>query len=100
MIRALLSQACRIAPVAFFATGVFVAAPSLAETAKKGPSVTAGDAVKGIDFPEASKAVNSNPIVLLKAAPNASAGQAWIDLVLSAEGQKVFTNAGFGPAKS
>lgn len=43
MIRALLSQACRIAPVAFFATGVLVAAPSLAETAKKGPSVTAGD---------------------------------------------------------
>lgn len=62
--------------------------------------IAAGDAVKGIDFPEASKAVNSNPIVLLKAAPNASAGQAWIDLVLSAEGQKVFTNAGFGPAKS
>ena len=46
MIRAFLSQACRIAPVAFFATGVLVATPSLAETAKKGPSVTADDAVK------------------------------------------------------
>ena len=46
MIRALLLQACRIAPVAFFATGVLVAVPSLAETAKKGPSVTADEAVK------------------------------------------------------
>ena len=46
MIRAFLSQACRIAPVAFFATGILVAAPSLAETAKKGPSVTADEAVK------------------------------------------------------
>lgn len=43
MIRAVLSQACRIAPLALLATGVFVAAPALAETAKKGPSVTAGD---------------------------------------------------------
>ena len=58
MIRALLSQACRIAPVAFFATGVLVAAPSLAETAKKGPSVTAGDAVKD----EKGAAVETKPV--------------------------------------
>ena len=43
MIRAVLSQACRIAPVALLATGVLVAAPAFAETAKKGPAVTAGD---------------------------------------------------------
>lgn len=43
MIRVVLSQACRIAPVALLATSVFVAAPAFAETAKKGPSVTAGD---------------------------------------------------------
>lgn len=43
MIRVLLLQACRIAPVALLATGVFVAAPAWAQTAKKGPSVTAGD---------------------------------------------------------
>lgn len=44
MIRPFLSQACRIAPVALLATGVFVAAPAWAETAKKGPSVTMDDA--------------------------------------------------------
>ncbi|TAA64924.1 tetratricopeptide repeat protein [Shinella sp. JR1-6] len=44
MIRAVLIQACRIAPVAFLAAGVVVAIPALAETAKKGPSVTAGSA--------------------------------------------------------
>jgi TPR repeat protein len=43
MIRAVLSHACRIAPLALLATSVFVGAPALAETAKKGPSVTAGD---------------------------------------------------------
>ena len=45
MIRAVLSQASRIAPMALLAAGVLVAAPALAETAKKGPSVTAGDQV-------------------------------------------------------
>ncbi len=43
MIRAVLSQASRIAPVAFLAAGVLVAVPALAETAKKGPAVTTGD---------------------------------------------------------
>lgn len=43
MIRAVFSQACRIAPVALLATGVLVAPPAFAETAKKGPAVTAGD---------------------------------------------------------
>ncbi len=61
--------------------------------------IAAGDAVKGIDFPESSEAVNNNPIVLLKAAPQPELGQAWIDLVLSPEGQKVFAEAGFGEAK-
>ncbi len=51
MIRAVLSQASRIAPMAFFAMGVLMAAPVLAEPAKKGPSVTPDDTtepVKGL----------------------------------------------------
>ena len=51
MIRAVVLQACRIAPVAFFAAGVFVAASAGAETAKKGPSVTAGDTAKTAEDP-------------------------------------------------
>jgi uncharacterized protein len=51
MIRAVLLKAYRIAPVAFAAAGVFVAAPAGAETAKKGPAVTAGDTAKTTDDP-------------------------------------------------
>lgn len=55
----------------------------------------AGDKVQGVEFPESAKAVNAYPIALLKDAPNATAAQAFIDLVKSAEGQKVLTGAGF-----
>ncbi|MGW2170733.1 molybdate ABC transporter substrate-binding protein [Streptomyces sp. NPDC001705] len=55
----------------------------------------AGDKVEGVEFPEAADAVNDYPITLLKDAPNAEVGQAFIELVRSAEGQKVLTEAGF-----
>lgn len=55
----------------------------------------AGAKVQGVEFPESAKAVNAYPIALLKDAPNATAAQAFIDLVKSAEGQKVLTGAGF-----
>ncbi|MFD5656117.1 molybdate ABC transporter substrate-binding protein [Streptomyces hirsutus] len=55
----------------------------------------AGDKVQGVDFPEAAEAINDYPITLLKDAPNAEAGKAFIELVQSAEGQKVLTEAGF-----
>ncbi|MBZ9639956.1 molybdate ABC transporter substrate-binding protein [Streptomyces sp. PSKA30] len=55
----------------------------------------AGDKVEGVDFPESADAVNDYPIALLRDAPNAEAGKAFIDLVKSAEGQKVLTAAGF-----
>lgn len=55
----------------------------------------AGDKVEGVDFPEAAKAVNDYPIALLKDARNATAAKAFIDLVRSAEGRKVLTEAGF-----
>ncbi|MET9254571.1 molybdate ABC transporter substrate-binding protein [Streptomyces sp. NPDC003717] len=55
----------------------------------------AGDKVEGVNFPEAAKAVNDYPIATLKDAPNAAAATAFVDLVRSAEGQKVLTEAGF-----
>ncbi|MFJ9037261.1 molybdate ABC transporter substrate-binding protein [Streptomyces sp. NPDC102406] len=55
----------------------------------------AGDKVRGVRFPEAADAVNDYPIALLKNAPNATAARAFIELVRSADGQKVLTGAGF-----
>ncbi|MBG0856864.1 molybdate ABC transporter substrate-binding protein [Streptomyces spinoverrucosus] len=55
----------------------------------------AGDKVAGVDFPESADAINDYPIAVLKDAPNAEAAQAFIDLVKSADGQKVLTEAGF-----
>ncbi|WP_327430214.1 molybdate ABC transporter substrate-binding protein [Streptomyces sp. NBC_01236] len=55
----------------------------------------AGDKVEGVEFPESAKAINDYPITLLKDAPNAAAAKAFIELVTSAEGQKVLTAAGF-----
>ena len=54
--------------------------------------------VRGITFPESGQAVNRNAIVLLKGAPRAELGRAWIDLVLGAQGQSVLADAGFGGA--
>ncbi|MDQ2849103.1 MAG: molybdate ABC transporter substrate-binding protein [Actinomycetota bacterium] len=58
---------------------------------------SAGGKVLGVNFREASKAVNHYPIVALKAAPNAAGAKAFVDLVLGPDGQK--TLAGFGFAK-
>jgi len=55
----------------------------------------AGDAVEGIPFPESDRAVNEYPLAVLTAAPNAAAGQAFVDLVRSEEGQQALTAAGF-----
>jgi molybdate transport system substrate-binding protein len=59
---------------------------------------SAGDAVEGIEFPEAEEAVNEYPICVLAAAPNPAAAQAFVDLVLSDEGQRALEAAGFRPA--
>jgi molybdate transport system substrate-binding protein len=56
---------------------------------------SAGDGVEGISFPEAQQALNKYPIATLKAAPNAAAAQAFVDLVASDEGQKALADAGF-----
>jgi molybdate transport system substrate-binding protein len=56
---------------------------------------SAGDAVEGIDFPEAEEAVNDYPICALADAPNPEAARAFVDLVLSDEGRKALQDAGF-----
>jgi molybdate transport system substrate-binding protein len=56
----------------------------------------AGTTVKAIDFAESAKAINSNSIVGLARGPQAALGQEFVDLVLSADGQKVLADAGFG----
>jgi molybdate transport system substrate-binding protein len=56
----------------------------------------AGGDVEGIEVPEAQQVVNRYPISLLTDAGVPDAAQAFIDFVSSADGVKVFTDAGFG----
>ncbi|WP_380165579.1 molybdate ABC transporter substrate-binding protein [Jannaschia sp. R86511] len=58
--------------------------------------IAAGDAVTGIDVPEADGAVNDYPIAVLSEAPNPGAAQAFVAYVLSEDGLEVLTDAGFG----
>jgi molybdate transport system substrate-binding protein len=51
--------------------------------------------VDAVEFPESAKAINEYPIAVLKSAKNAAGGQAFVDYVLSADGVKVLTEAGF-----
>ena len=55
----------------------------------------AGPDVEGISFPEAEEAVNEYPVCVLADAPNPDAAQAFVDLVLSDEGQAALEAAGF-----
>jgi len=55
----------------------------------------AGDTVQGIEFPEAAKAVNGYPICTLSDAPDPAGALAFVQLVVSAEGQRALTDAGF-----
>lgn len=56
---------------------------------------SAGDKVKGIDFPESLKAINVYPITVLAKAPQAALAQEFTQLVASAQGQQVLQQAGF-----
>ena len=64
----------------------------------KTDAIAAGDAVETITFPEAASVINDYPIATTKDTENPDAAQAFVDLVLSADGQKVLTDAGFDPA--
>jgi molybdate transport system substrate-binding protein len=55
----------------------------------------AGGKVRGIDFPESAKVVNSYPIVALSHAPQAALAGQFVQFVLSAQGKAVLTRAGF-----
>ncbi|HET9646806.1 MAG TPA: molybdate ABC transporter substrate-binding protein [Microlunatus sp.] len=62
--------------------------------------IAAGDQVEGIEFPEASRAVNTYPIATVKASPTRPAGtaelaQQFVDYVVSPAGERVLTAAGF-----
>jgi len=56
---------------------------------------SAGDDVEGIPFPEAEQAINSYPICTLADAGNPDAAEAFVELVLSADGQQALADAGF-----
>lgn len=55
----------------------------------------AGSAVEGIDVPEAADVVNRYPLVVLEAAPNPPAAEAFADLVRSDAGRQALAAAGF-----
>ncbi|MGW7264242.1 molybdate ABC transporter substrate-binding protein [Streptomyces sp. NPDC054842] len=55
----------------------------------------AGDKVEGVEFPESADALNDYPIALLKDARDTAVARAFIELVRSADGQRVLTSAGF-----
>jgi molybdate transport system substrate-binding protein len=57
---------------------------------------SAGDAVQGIEFAEADKAINDYPIAVLAHAPNPAGAQAFVDFVRSDRGRAVLTSVGFG----
>lgn len=58
----------------------------------------AADRVRGIEFPEAARAVNDYPIVEVAKAPQSALAKEFVALVLGAEGGAVLGRAGFeGP---
>ncbi len=54
-----------------------------------------GEKVKGIEIPADVNASTSYPIAVLTEAPNKAGAQAFVDYVLSSDGAKVITDAGF-----
>ena len=52
--------------------------------------------IDAVEFPESAKAVNDYPVVVLKDARNPAGARAFLDYVLSSDGTKVLTEAGFG----
>lgn len=57
--------------------------------------LAAGGKVEGISFSESDQAVNDYPLATLSAAPNRTGAQAFVAFVLSPDGQRVLTAAGF-----
>jgi molybdate transport system substrate-binding protein len=59
---------------------------------------SAAGKVQEINFPEASKAVNTYPITAVKDAPHAELAQAFVTFIHSPAAQQQFATAGFGAA--
>ena len=57
--------------------------------------ISASDKVDGIEFPEAQDAINAYPIASVKDSKNPALAQAFVDYVLSSDGQAVLAKAGF-----
>jgi molybdate transport system substrate-binding protein len=57
--------------------------------------IAAGEEVDGIAFPEAQQAINTYPIATLKESKNPALATAFVDYVVSPEGQAVLAEAGF-----
>lgn len=53
--------------------------------------------VEGVDIPESSNVTARYPIAMLKNAPNAAAAAAFVEFVLSPEGQRLLAGFGFLP---
>ncbi|WP_370618143.1 molybdate ABC transporter substrate-binding protein [Mumia sp. Pv 4-285] len=61
-------------------------------------ALAAGDAIETVDAENASEVVNVNPITVLAGSRATDDAQAFVDLVLSDEGQQILADHGFGPA--
>ncbi len=59
--------------------------------------LAAGDDADGVAIPDDINVVAEYPIALLADAPDPLGGRAFVDFVLSAEGQRILADAGFGP---
>jgi len=59
-------------------------------------AVTAGDAVEVVPVDGADAVVNRYPIAVTVEATDPALAEAWVELVLGAEGQRVLRTAGFG----
>jgi molybdate transport system substrate-binding protein len=59
-------------------------------------AVSAGDAVKTIPIPGSSQQTTTYPIAALDQSDHADLAQEFVDLVMSAQGQQVLQDAGFG----
>lgn len=65
----------------------------------KTDAMASGDKVKVIEVPGAEKVVNEYPIAQVKNAKNPEAAKAFIDAVMSEEGQKILKEYGFTTVK-
>ncbi|MDQ3627414.1 MAG: molybdate ABC transporter substrate-binding protein [Actinomycetota bacterium] len=57
---------------------------------------TAGEDVSVVEVDGAEEIVNADPIAVINTTENADEARAWVDLVVSEEGQRVLDDLGFG----